>query len=138
SLIALVLLGLVVLLCGPVRAPLPLGVALATLAAAGVVTAYDNGWRMTPAEPFAHTAGLVLMLTMVPFTVAAVAGATILRSRPVTAIALLVTGTGWVGALTVPHLAAWGPIVVLVPLAGTAAGAVAYLRARRNGLSTRR
>jgi hypothetical protein len=127
-LVALVLLGFVALLCPSPRWPLPVGGALGMLAAAAVVTSYDNNWGRIPTVPFGHTAGLVLLLTLVPFTVAALAGAAALRPYRVRAILLLVTGTGWVAATTVPHLAAWGPILLLVPLAGTAAGAVALIR----------
>src|SRR2546429_2693219 len=60
-LVALVLLGFVVLLCPPVRVAPPAGAAVATLAGAGLVTLYDNGWHITAARPFAHTVGLGLM-----------------------------------------------------------------------------
>jgi hypothetical protein len=127
-LVALVLLGFVALLC-PRGRPVP--VALAMVAAAATVTWYDNDWRPTPTVPFGHTAGLVLLLTLVPFTVAAFAGAASVRRHRIRALLMLATGIGWVGWLTVPHLAAWGPILVLVPVLGAAAGTVAVVRTRR-------
>lgn len=124
-LVALVLLGFVALLC-PRGRPVP--VALAMVAAAATVTWYDNDWHLPPTVPFGHSAGLVLLLTLVPFTVAAFAGAASLRRQPLRAVPLLATGTGWVGWLTVPHLAAWGPILVLVPVLGAAVGTLVLLR----------
>ena len=129
ALFTLVLLGIVALLVPARGVPLP--AAFGTFLAAAVVTSYDNGWRLTPTVPFAHTANLVLTLAIVPFTVAALAGVTVVRGRAhrVRGVALLLAGTGWVGALTVPHLAAWGPILVLVPLAGTGLGVLLLVRA---------
>jgi hypothetical protein len=68
---------------------------------------------------------LALTLAIVPFALAAVAGFQALGQRPVAAVAALVTGTGWIGVLTLPHLADWGPVPLLVALgaAGTAATA---------------
>lgn len=127
-LVALVLLGFVALLC-PRGRPVP--VALAMVAAAATVTWYDNDWHLLPTVPFGHSAGLVLLLTLVPFTVAAFAGAASVRRQPLRGVPLLLTGIGWVGWLTVPHLAAWGPILVFVPVLGAAAGTVALVRTRR-------
>src|SRR5256885_14928309 len=44
------------------------------------------------------------------------------------AVVALVTGGGWIGVLTLPHLPAWGPVPLLVAL--TAAGVAALLAVR--------
>jgi hypothetical protein len=130
ALVTLALLGVVALLgaAGPAAYPLP--VAGATVAACAVVASYDNGWRATGWHAFPHTGGLVLTLAMVPFALAVVAGVRAVRAgaHRLMAVLALLTGTGWIGALTLPHLPAWGPIVVLVPLA--AAGGATLLAVR--------
>ncbi|OLB78124.1 MAG: hypothetical protein AUI14_14230 [Actinobacteria bacterium 13_2_20CM_2_71_6] len=115
----LALLGVVALLGPGGRIGYPWGVGVATVAACAVVGSYDNGWRVTGWHGFTHTAGLLVTLAIVPFAFAALAGVRSLRAgvhRPAAALAVL-TGTGWIGALTLPRLPAWGPILVLVPLA---------------------
>src|SRR5205807_225597 len=73
-------------------------------------------------------------------TVAVVPAVRALRSRRFAAVATLLAGTGWIGALTLPHLGAWGPVLILVPL-GAVPLAVRAGRARaaaRRALDTGR
>ena len=140
ALVTLALLGTVPLLAPAGGAWYPLGVAVTTAAAGAVVAAYDNGWRLTGWHAFAHTGGLVLTLAIVPFAVAVVAAVRAVRSRRFAAVATLLAGTGWIGALTLPHLGAWGPVLILVPL-GAVPLAVRAGRARaaaRRALDTGR
>ena len=124
-LLTLALLGVVALLGAGGRSRYPLGVLVVTVAGCAFVAWYDNGWRLDPRVGFWDTAMLALTLAIVPFALAAVAGFEALRRRPVAAVVALVVGTGWIGAVTLPHLADWGPVPVLVALgaAGTAATA---------------
>jgi hypothetical protein len=140
ALLTLVLLGTIGLLDPARRSAYPLPVALATLAAAAVVALYDNGWRPVAVESFGHTAALVLTLAIVPFTLAALAGARALgqRAHRIPAVLALLTGTGWVGALTLPHVSSWSPIVVLIPLAAGALGALLVVRGHRARVAARR
>jgi hypothetical protein len=124
-LLTLALLGVVALLGVGGRSRYPLWVAPLTMAGCAAVTCYDNGWRLAGWTGFWDTAMLALTLAIVPFALAAVAGFQALGQRPVAAVVALVTGTGWIGALTLPHLTDWGPVPLLVALgaAGTAATA---------------
>lgn len=140
ALLTLVLLGIVALPGPGERTGYPVPVALATLAAAAAVTWYDNGWHFATSEPFGHTAGLVLTLAIVPFALAALAGARALsqRAHPIPAVLALLTGTGWVGTVTLPHLSAWGPILLLIPLAATGLGILLAVRGHRSRAAARR
>jgi hypothetical protein len=140
ALLTLALLGIVALLGPAGRTGYPVPVAFASLAAAAAVTWYDNGWHVTVTEPFVHTAGLALTLAIVPFALAALAGAGALSQRVhrVAAVLALLTGTGWVGAVTLPHLSAWGPILLLIPLAATGVGILLTIRTRRSRIVARR
>jgi hypothetical protein len=138
--VTLALLGAVALLGVGGRSRYPLGVFLATVAGCAVVACYDNGWRAGGWHGFPHTAALVLTLAIVPFALAAVAGVRALAAgaHRVAAVATLLTGTGWIGALTLPHLPAWGPILLLVPLGAAGVAALLAVRAGRARGAARR
>jgi DNA-directed RNA polymerase specialized sigma24 family protein len=140
ALFTLALLGIVALLGSAGSSSYPLPVALVTLAAAAAITSYDNGWRLTVVEAFPHTAALVLTVAIVPFTLAALAGARALNARGyrIPASLLILTGTGWVGTLTLPYVADWGPILLLIPLAAMAITVLLAVRSRRARLMARR
>jgi hypothetical protein len=120
--VTVALLGLVALVGPAGRAAYPAAAGLATLAASALIASYDNGWRAPGWDNLPRTTGLVLTLAIVPFAVAALAGVRALRAGPyrLPAIVALTVGTGWIAALTVPYLRAWGPILFLVPAAALA------------------
>jgi hypothetical protein len=136
--VTVALLGLVALVGPAGRAAYPAAAGLATLAASALVASYDNGWQAPGWNNVPRTTGLVLTLAIVPFAFAAVAGVRALRAGPyrLPAIVALAVGTGWIAALTVPYLRAWGPILFLVPaaaLAGTVLRTVRRLGRRTAG-----
>jgi hypothetical protein len=134
------MLGIVALLGAGGRSRYPLLVFLGTVAGCAVVACYDNGWRTSGWGDFAHTGTLVLTLAIVPFALAAVAGVQALAAgaRRVAAAVALVTGTGWIGALTLPHLPAWGPVPLLVSLGAAGVATLLAVRAGRARTSARR
>jgi hypothetical protein len=136
----LALLGVVALLGPAGRAMYPMPVALATLAAAAVVASYDNGWRVTGWRDFPHTASLVVTLATAAFALAVLAGVRALRAsgHRYRAAAALLAGAGWLGALALPHLPAWGPILFLVPLAAMAIAGLRLVRTWRARVDTHR
>jgi len=138
--VTLALLGVVALLGGPGRPGYPLVAAPATLAACAAVAWYDNGWRVTGWHDLPHTVGLVLTLAIVPFAAAAVIGVRALRAgvHRVAGLLALLTGTGWIGALTLPHLRAWGPILLLVPVAALGGAVLRTVRAGQARAAARR
>ncbi len=128
-LITLVLLGFVALLgAGGPRAYPPIA-ALATGAASAVIGCYDNGWRFVGWHDRPHTATLVATLAIVPFALAVGTGLRAPR-RPAAVVAAL-AGAGWIGALALPHLLAWGPTLLLLPLIGAAMAVPHQLQTRR-------
>ncbi len=127
-----VLLGLVALAGAPVRdgrlpRGYPLVVGLGTALAALGLAVYDADWRL--ARPTTGYPALVLTLAVLPFALAAAAGLGSLRARATTyrATGLLALGCGlaWLGALALPSLPTWGPVLLTVALGG------AVLAARR-------
>jgi hypothetical protein len=97
-----------------------LGAAAAAFAAAWVVAAYDNGWTATGWADYPHTVSLVATLAFVPLGGGAVVAARIVRSPAAApgvrraALALLVLGAGWMGYASVPHVLAWGPVLLVL------------------------
>lgn len=123
----------------PVRGPHPwqtlLAAAGATLAAGWVVAAYANDWTVNGWTNPAWTTTLAATIALVPLCLCAVAAVGVLRRRDQprtarhTAAVVLAVAAGWLCYLTVPHLLAWGPMLLVFPASFVALAAVDRRRA---------
>jgi len=102
----------------------------AAWAAAGAVAVgvYDNAWSLRDWSDPGRTAILTTTLALVPLSLAAAAAVRALPSRNRPLWTILAATAAWTGALAVPHLSSWGPVLLLATAAAIAAGPLALLR----------
>jgi hypothetical protein len=101
--------------------------AAAAFAVAWLVGVYDNGWAVRGWADFARTASLVMTLALLPLSACAHVAARVMasgvRERRValgTAVVLVVS-LSWIGYAALPHLSAWGPMLLALALCWVAA-----------------
>jgi hypothetical protein len=133
--VALVVAGIMAIVVAmpaqPVRATRTLAVAGLAAAAAFVlawlVGVYDNGWAVRGWVDFARTASLVMTVALLPLSACAHVAARMLaagvRERRVVlgAAGVLVISLSWIGFAALPHLSAWGPMLLALVLCWVAA-----------------
>jgi hypothetical protein len=133
--VALVVAGVVALVVArpahPVRGRRVLAVAglaaAATFAVAWLVGVYDNGWAVRGWVDFARTASLVMTVALLPLSACAHVAARMLvggvRDRRVAlgTVVVLVVSLSWIAYAALPHLSAWGPMLLALGLCWVAA-----------------
>jgi hypothetical protein len=95
--------------------------ALCAFGLAVAVGAYDNDWTLHEWAAPRSTALLVSTLAMVPFALVAVVALRSMSARHAFAVGI---GSVWVGWTTLPYVSRWGPVLLVLALAGVAAACV--------------
>jgi hypothetical protein len=140
---ALVVAGIVAIAGGARSGPAGAGrgwvvagiTAVAALAVAWLVGVYDNGWAVSGWADFGRTASLAMTVALLPLSASAHVAARILVGRPhergvaMATLVVLVVSLGWIGYAALPHLSAWGPMLLALALCWIAAA----LPSRRTG-----